>query len=75
MTHQWIVQAQVVVGRLGWTSSVGVPSFILDSGLQGIQNEEHAIQIAKKVVDPQGLAEEVHVSVAPWEPVTGRGTV
>lgn len=47
-----------------WTSSNGVPTFFLDIDVQGIVSDEHAESIARKVVDPLGLAKEVHVSVA-----------
>lgn len=65
----YVVQAQVVNettdahGQV-WTSSTGVPTFFLDIDVQGIVNDEHAEQIARKVVDPLGVAKEVHVSVA-----------
>ena len=41
-----------------------VPTFFLDENLQGIVDDEHAIQIAKAVINPtndSGLV--VHVSV------------
>ena len=47
----------------GWRSSQGAPTFILDGDIQGIVNLAHAEAIARRVVDPQGLATEVHVSV------------
>jgi hypothetical protein len=36
----------------GWTSTVNVPFFILDSNVQGIMSKDHACEIARKIVDP-----------------------
>lgn len=60
----YAVNAQVVTEEDGWTSSIGVPTFYLDVDVQGIVSDDHAERIARRVVDPLGLAKEVHVSVA-----------
>lgn len=60
----YVVHATVVKKRGGWTSSVQVPTFLLDADVQGIVSEEHAERVARQVVDPLGLADRVHISVA-----------
>lgn len=60
----YAVNVQVVTEEDGWTSSIGIPTFFLDIDVQGIVCDEHAESIARKIVDPLGVAKEVHVSVA-----------
>lgn len=48
----WRVTAQVTRVQDGWQSSRQVPTFYLDSDLQGITGAEHAIRVAQEVIDP-----------------------
>lgn len=57
----WRIAVQIVVEENGWTSSIGIPMFQLDGDYLGIVNEDHAISIAKKIVDPLHVADEIHV--------------
>ena len=63
----WRIQAQVVTEENGWTSSTGIPTFCLETSLLGLVNEAHVIEIAKRVIDPLGVAKEIHVSAIPLE--------
>ena len=46
------VTATVAVKRNGWTTTHQVPTFYLDSRVQGIVDKEHAKVIAADVVNP-----------------------
>lgn len=43
----------------GWETSAGIPTFLLDPQIQGIVNEDHAKQIAEKVINPTGNLQTV----------------
>ena len=57
----WIVQCQVVHEADGWEHSHGTPTFNLLPQFVGT-DLAHVIRIAREIVDPLGLAKEVHVS-------------
>ena len=63
---RYIVQATVTrKTEDGYTCSIQVPTFFLDSGVQGIVSEEHAERIAASVVNPTNdPAVEVHAALA-----------
>ena len=46
-----------------FSGSRGCPTFYLDSDVQGIVSESHAVNIANDVVNPLGLipADDIHV--------------
>ena len=68
MDRMWIVQAEVVwITPDGYRRSCGVPTFFLHTDVQGITDEAHAEQIAKRIIDPFGLLETVSVSVCKAE--------
>lgn len=46
------VTATVAVKRNGWLTTHQVPTFYLDSAVQGILNKEHAQVIAAGIVNP-----------------------
>jgi hypothetical protein len=46
----YTVVAQVVRSDNGWRSSAGVPTFLLDSNVQGIEHVEHAASIAYRLL-------------------------
>lgn len=52
MGRKYVVTAQVVREKGGWTSSHGVPTFFLDEDIQNIVSEDHAEKIAKSIIDP-----------------------
>lgn len=64
----WLVQVQMNTSKDGWDSSFGIPSFVLPSGILGIVSKNHAEKIARKIVDPLGVAKELHFSIEPYEP-------
>lgn len=45
-----------------WEGSVGIPTFFLDRGVQGIVNVSHALDIAAKVIDPLGRAKRIYLT-------------
>lgn len=57
----WTIQCQVVSERDGWTCSHATPTFNLLPGFVGTDIKQ-VVKIAKAIVDPMGLAQEVHVS-------------
>lgn len=67
----WQITANVAtVSTLGatdnpWTGCRQVPIFYLDSDMQGIISEEHAVRVARQVIDPLGVIppERIHVIV------------
>jgi hypothetical protein len=50
------IQGQVVFDNNGWLCSIGIPTFFLDKDFNGIKNAEHALIIAKSIVDSGGRA-------------------
>jgi len=58
------VYAQVVTETSNGYTSTGTPTFYLDIDALGIVSDDHAERIARKVVDPLGVAKEVHAHVA-----------
>ena len=69
-SRQWVVQAQVVIKTGKWRKTVPLPTFLLHADIQGITSDENAEKIAKKMlasIAPKGS--EIHVGVAPWEPL------
>lgn len=51
----WCVLAHISwVTEGGWETSTGIPTFFLDPSIQAIQNNEHACEIARKIIDPLG---------------------
>jgi hypothetical protein len=50
---RYSVQASVSnVSKYGWVSVRHLPTFYLDSQVQGIIDSEHAKRIAREIVDP-----------------------
>jgi hypothetical protein len=65
----YAVMANIVIRRRdGYTALIGMPTFFLDSDVQGIVNEAHALFIAQKmlneIVDSTTV---VNVTVSPVE--------
>lgn len=56
------IQGQLVFEKDGWTRSVGVPTFYLEKHLQGIENAEQALEVARRVVDVGEQAKEIHLT-------------
>lgn len=46
----------------GWRATRQMPTFYLDESVQGIVSEDHARRIAKHILDPYGMYEELHVT-------------
>lgn len=58
MRHMlYVITAQVLTSRDGYSGSVQVPTFYLDSAIQGIVNAKHAADIAATIIDPLGIYE------------------
>ena len=64
----FIVQATAVYKTEdGWTGTIQIPTFYLHEDMQGIVNEEHAKEIAKRIIDPWKKFEAVHMCVIQME--------
>ena len=50
----WRITAQILTTDGSYNGSRQVPTFYLDSAIQGIRDAQHAIEIAKGVIDPLG---------------------
>lgn len=50
----YAVHAQILTHKDGFDGSISVPTFYLDSRVQGIVNAGHATDIARGVIDPLG---------------------
>jgi len=62
----YVITAQVLTSQSGHNGSQQVPTFYLDSALQGITDAEHAVKIARYIIDPMGTLElSIHA-----EPIT-----
>jgi hypothetical protein len=53
----YVITAQVLTHEKAGDGSWQVPTFYLDSAIQGITDHIHAIAIAKQVIDPMGTLE------------------
>jgi hypothetical protein len=68
----YAITAQILTTGKEFSGSRQVPTFYLDSGTQGIRDTQHAIEIAKQVIDPMGTlyakihAEPVKLMVSVW---------
>jgi hypothetical protein len=68
----YCVQANVCRSFEGWKHYHGVPTFYLNSRVQGIMSGEHAEQIARDIINPlkdDALWVQVTVTACP-EPTT-----
>jgi hypothetical protein len=62
----YVITAQVLTEQDGYTGSRQVPTFYLDSALQGITDVSHATDIAKTIIDPMGSLElSIHAEPMP----------
>ncbi len=46
-----------------WWRTHQIPTFYLDENVQGIVNKDHAEKIARTIIDPCGVADQIFVSV------------
>lgn len=57
----YVITAQILTTDGDYKGSRQVPTFYLDSAVQGIVSTAHAIEIAKGVIDPMGtLYADIH---------------
>ena len=45
----------------GYDKTFSVPTFYLDEHVQGILSEDHAVRIAREIIDPAGLLDMVYI--------------
>lgn len=59
----YAISAHITHTTDGWEGSRGTPTFYLDERVQGIMSEEHAVTIAKDVINPLGTLtdEQMHI--------------
>lgn len=60
----YAVHAQVLTHTGGYAGSRAVPTFYLDSRVQGITSREHAAAVAAGIVNPLGLIPETDLRIA-----------
>jgi hypothetical protein len=48
----YVIQGQVLTTENGFAGSRQIPTFYLDSAVQGITSEAHALEIAREIIDP-----------------------
>jgi hypothetical protein len=53
----YVITAQILTSDDEYNGSRQVPTFYLDSALQGIADAAHATDIAKTIIDPMGTLE------------------
>ena len=63
MPRYWIVCVQKIITK-GYQSSEGLPTFMLDSWLQGIEKESHAINTVRKNLGEDTNTAKYSISVA-----------
>jgi hypothetical protein len=63
----YIVQATIVQNNNGWRLMSQLPSFLLDSEIQGIVDAKHAADIARSFIQRIDPDAEVSISVANWD--------
>jgi hypothetical protein len=62
----YVITAQVLTENDSFTGSRQIPTFYLDSAVQGITDAGHATDIAKEIIDPAGtLTLSVHAEPMP----------
>ena len=70
---QWLVTATVTSRTssdgMNWERTTALPTFVLDGGIEGILTEETAEKVARAVIDPQHLYDEIHVQVSRFKPL------
>ena len=59
----WIVQASITKDG----KTIQIPTFYLNSDIQGITSEEVCKKVAKDTVDPFGDADEVSINCDKWQ--------
>lgn len=63
MGQQYFVTSTVSWEEEGWTATRSIPTFVLDSSIQGVVDVEHAEKIARSIIDPFGRLASVSVTV------------
>jgi hypothetical protein len=76
----YAVTGQILTHNGDWHGSVSVPTFYLDSAVQGITGPRHATEIARGVVNPLGSIAERDIDLAVYavpgdEPASGAADV
>jgi hypothetical protein len=66
----YAIHAQVITHAGNFSGSRGVPTFYLDSRVQGIISREHAASIAREILNPLGTIDpaDLRVSAVPVDP-------
>jgi hypothetical protein len=65
MKRFWVVQATRTSMTGGWQCTEQIPTFLLDSNIQGFTDAKGAVEVAKRMIGPGANVDEN--SVAPWE--------
>lgn len=55
----YVINAQVLTSHNGYNGSRQIPTFYLDSALQGITDCAHAAAIARTIIDPMGTLDPI----------------
>ena len=58
----YAITATITTRVKGWTTTHCTPTFYLNSDVQGIRSENHAIEIARDIVNPFGLYDDVYIT-------------
>lgn len=61
----YVITAQVFTTDGNSTGSRQIPTFYLDSAVQGITSPAHAVRIAKEIIDPLGGFVDVSIHAEP----------
>jgi hypothetical protein len=56
MSNYWQIQGTISHDREGWRCNQQIPTFYLNPDIQGIVSPEHALVIARSIIDPGELS-------------------
>ena len=55
----YVITAQVLTSHNDYNGSRQIPTFYLDSALQGITDRAHAVTVARTIIDPMGTLDPI----------------
>ena len=63
MSGYWAITAQIITHDGSFSGSRQIPLFYLHTNVQGIVSHDHAVRIAKRIINPLGIIADEDIKV------------